>query len=194
MNPRYIPEGSTTVANKSGSAIAYLYTLANGKKCAIGYIGKSAKKSLHFSYPNDAKRMTSVSMFLRGAEAGHVAKLARKADKKAALAKPHGLKVGSVLRSSWGYDQTNIDFYEVTALIGSRMVEVRQIGSQIENNGFMSGVSVPEKGRYIGKALRKLVDQYDAVRISSCQYASKFEPQIVAGVEIFPVSSWTAYA
>jgi hypothetical protein len=193
MNPRYIPEGATTVANKSGSAVAYLYT-RNDKKCAIGYIGKSAKKALHFSYANDAKRMTSVSMFLRSAEAGLTEKLARKADKKAALAKPHGLKVGSVLRSSWGYDQTNIDFYEVTALVGVRMVEVREIGSQIENNGFMCGVSVPAKGQFVGKVLRKLVDQYDGVHISSCQYATKFEPKVVAGVEIFPVSSWTAYA
>ena len=29
-----------------------------------------------------------------------------------------GLKVGDVLRSSWGYDQTNVDYYEVVELVG----------------------------------------------------------------------------
>mgnify|MGYP001588521021 CR=1 FL=1 len=42
------------------------------------------------------------------------------AAKKAKMAEPIKLAVGDVLRSSWGYDQSNIDYYEVVALKGKR--------------------------------------------------------------------------
>ena len=34
--------------------------------------------------------------------------------------KPHTLKVGDVLYCSWGYDQTNVDYFKVSEVIGKR--------------------------------------------------------------------------
>ena len=39
--------------------------------------------------------------------------------------------VGDVFASSWGYEQTNVDFYQVVALHGRTMVTVRKIRAQI---------------------------------------------------------------
>lgn len=39
----------------------------------------------------------------------------------------HGFTVGQILYSSWGYDQTNIDFYQITAIKG-KMVTLQRIG------------------------------------------------------------------
>lgn len=53
--------------------------------------------------------------------------------KKATPAKPkpngvtHPLEVGDILDSSWGYDQTNVDFYEVIALNGKTFVTVEKV-------------------------------------------------------------------
>lgn len=194
MQVRYIPQGSTKIANKSGSAVAYAYTTKAGRLCAIGYIGKSNKPTMHYGYLTQAQRFASITEFLRGAETDANAKLARKAEKKAMLAKPHTLKVGDVLRSSWGYEQTNIDYYEVTALVGVRMVEIREIGCMREETGFLQGVSAPTKGAYIGEVMRKKVDQWNGVSISSFQHATKIEAKNIGGVEVFDASGWTAYA
>ena len=39
----------------------------------------------------------------------------------------HDLKAGTILYAASGYDQTNIDFYEVVMVISPKTVEVREI-------------------------------------------------------------------
>ena len=38
-----------------------------------------------------------------------------------------GVKVGDIFVSSWGYDQTNVDFFQVVALCGQSSVRVREV-------------------------------------------------------------------
>ena len=38
-----------------------------------------------------------------------------------------GVKVGDLFHSSWGYDQTNNDFFQVVALVGDSSVRVREV-------------------------------------------------------------------
>lgn len=191
---RYTPEGANKLANKSGSAVAYIYTTKGGRLAAVGYIGKSGKPALNYTYGTKERRMTSVLQFLAGAEASHVAKLERVAAKRAELAKPHGLVVGDVMVCTWGYDQTNVDYFEVTRLVGKRSVEIRKIACMSEETEFMQGVSVPAKGNYIDAPMVKRVDERNAVRIYSFASAYKLEAQKVAGVEVFKPNRWTAYA
>lgn len=42
-----------------------------------------------------------------------------------------GVKVGDFFRASWGYEQTNADFFQVVALVGSSSVRVREVDPQI---------------------------------------------------------------
>jgi hypothetical protein len=61
------------------------------------------------------------------------------------------LKAGAILKSSCGYDQTNVDFYVVTkgATVG-KMIEIQQINSHIE--------SVPGQPSMSGRATVHKVD------------------------------------
>lgn len=191
---RYIPEGSNKIANKSGSAVAYIYTTKAGKLAAVGYIGKSSKPALAFSYKSNERRMASVTQMLLGAEQSHIAKLQRAAEKREALAKPHTLQVGDVMSCTWGYDQTNVEYFEVTRLVGKRSVEIRKIACMADSTGFMQGESVPAKGNYTEAAMIKRVDERNAVRIYDFASAYKLEPKIVGGMQIYAPQSWTAYA
>ncbi len=38
-----------------------------------------------------------------------------------------GVKVGDLFSASWGYDQTNVDFFQVVALVGETSVRVREV-------------------------------------------------------------------
>ena len=46
------------------------------------------------------------------------------------------LRVGDILYSSWGWEQTNIDFYQVIAIRGSA-VDLRQLDQRTTEDGFM---------------------------------------------------------
>lgn len=38
-----------------------------------------------------------------------------------------GVQVGDIFESSWGYDQTNVDFFQVIELVGQTSVRVREV-------------------------------------------------------------------
>lgn len=191
---RYIPKGAARVANKSGSAVAYLYRTAGGKLAAIGYRGKAGNPSLNFTYSTEGRRRVSVEQFLAGADADLKHKAERQAEKRAALAKPHDVKVGDVFRCSWGYDQTNIDYYQVVELRGVRGVVIREIGCQSEQTGWLQGRSVPAVGKFTGEPMLKKLDERGAIRIYSFASAYRMEPKIVAGMKVFDTANWSAYA
>lgn len=66
------------------------------------------------------------------------------------------LTVGSVLYTSWGYDQTNVDFYEVVART-EHTVTVRKLAAECEEKGFMQGRTRPRVGEYLGKPQRRRI-------------------------------------
>lgn len=196
---RDIPKGSIKVASKHSSAVAYLYSIAGfiGVKC---FVGKSVKPAAHYSFRSEEKRADYVKRWLIAQDEYVARKAAAAAEVKAKKAAGHKLEVGSVLRASWGYDQTNIDYYEVVAKVGSRMVEIRELCQEsVESELFMQGKCVPLPGQYKGEAMRKVVSASgDSVRIYSFASAYLIQPEvkIIAGVEVkaYAASSWSSYA
>jgi hypothetical protein len=78
-------------------------------------------------------------------------------------------KVNDILVSSWGYDQTNVDFYKVLKLSPSgKSVTIQRINEHITENGFMCGMSVPAiphtVSRHNGKPVTKRVN------LTNCGY------------------------
>ena len=43
----------------------------------------------------------------------------------------YGVRVGDIFSASWGYDQTNVDFFQVLALVGESSVRVRQVNPPV---------------------------------------------------------------
>lgn len=139
-----------------------------GQLCARGYAGGSGKAAWNYRFGDAEKRATHVADWMSGQDASHIANERRKAERKAA---PHGLAVGQVLASSWGYDQTNVDFYEVVAVRGA-VVDLQEISQARNEDGGMSGTCMPVAGSYCGEVIKgKRPNQY-GVRINSCSYAS----------------------
>lgn len=90
----------------------------------------------------------------------------------AAIGPKHSLKVGDILVSSWGYDQTNIDYYLVTKLLGSAMVEIREIGKKYVDSETTQDKVMPDVGHITGAPMRKKVGPQGAVRLTS--YSSAY--------------------
>ncbi|MGD0652262.1 MAG: hypothetical protein ABSA97_14190 [Verrucomicrobiia bacterium] len=75
----------------------------------------------------------------------------RAAERDAFRAADH-VKVGDIFEHSWGYDQTNIEYFEVVA-VGNKTVKVRQIAAKaVEGTqGFMSQTVRPCPGQFLEK-------------------------------------------
>ncbi|USQ15521.1 hypothetical protein J2N86_15970 (plasmid) [Legionella lytica] len=80
----------------------------------------------------------------------------------------HPLQIDSILYSSWGYDQTNINFYQVIQLVGNSTVVLRELAQEIDTspNSFI-GKTKPILNQFIGEAFRKRLRENGIVRIES---------------------------
>ena len=71
------------------------------------------------------------------------------------------IKVGSIFKSSWGYDQTNVDYYQVTKVNPSgKSITVQQIADSINTTGMMCGTSLPIKDSFKGQPQTKRIKSY----------------------------------
>ena len=181
----YIPKGAIRVTAKASDAVAFAYWTGKGRPAAVAFHGKAAKPDWHHVFPSEAARERAVGQHFEGRRLA----AARKAERRAEAAKPHTLEVGHVLVASWGYDQTNVNFYQVTRIVRSRMVEVRAIAQADASNGrepWATGKVMPALDHFTGEPLRRLVDgKRQTVRIDDCRTARVWDgrPQ-----------GWTAYA
>lgn len=60
---------------------------------------------------------------------------------KKQLKNKYGVKVGDIFSASWGYDQTNVDFFQVVALVGETSVRVREVCPPCIEEKAISGMS-----------------------------------------------------
>lgn len=52
----------------------------------------------------------------------------------------HGFKIGEILYASWGYEQTNLDFYKVVA-VTEKTVRIVEVSMKMKNQNAYSGMS-----------------------------------------------------
>lgn len=92
-------------------------------------------KGLWYAKQN-AQRLELAEILAAGKEAPKAKKT-----KKAPKANKYGVNVGDLFYSSWGYDQTNNNFFQVIALVGESSVRVREVCPPVVNREAISGMS-----------------------------------------------------
>lgn len=194
---RYIPEGYTLSIDNQELAIK-VYIKDGAVIGGLCFVGKAVKPTWYYRFKSIEQRQAEIDKTLKDVTDRLSRKNAAKASKAIATAN-HGVTVGDVFRCSWGYDQTNIDYYEVIAVTG-KTATICRIGCLSEETGFLQGNSVPQLGAFIGKPKKKLiqkrsVDSEAYLTMNSFSTAFKMQPvAIVADKPIFESSHWTAYA
>ena len=64
-----------------------------------------------------------------------------------------GVKVGDMFFASWGYEQTNNDFFQVIALVGEKSVRVREVNPPIVRRDPVSGMAEDRVYKITGEIL-----------------------------------------
>lgn len=182
----YIPKGAVKIAAKNSSAIAYIYQ-AGQRPGALLFIGKQAKPVWHYTFKNALAREKKIAEAFanNAAVANYKAEQAAKRNSEGRVA-----EVGAIFSRSWGYEQTNVNYYEVVKLIGSKSVIVREIAKKVVETLSMQGKCVPLPGSFIGEEMRCLAKgEHISVKGDS---ARLLKPELVAGIPVYPVAfiSW----
>lgn len=170
-----------------------VYTKQVGEQIiAKGFRGRAGKPAWFYQFRSSVQLEDYIAREISGCERAAEYKAQRKAERSA----PASVDVGDVFVCSWGYDQTNVDYYQVTRVVSPVTVEIRPIGAVSWGTEYMQGRSVPAPDKFIGAPMRKRVqgkgdDAY--VRITSFSHAYKMKP-VVDGVPAYPSTHWTAYA
>ena len=142
LRERYIPpDVFETIEHPQGGdrAIVYVYG-THEKPCGISYVGKAGRSTWNYQFRGadglERARAHAQELFKSVDDAA-----ATKERRRQERAKPHILKVGQVIYNSWGYDQTNVDFYRVVKA-SAKYVWLRPLQQHVNETGFMAGQAV----------------------------------------------------
>lgn len=85
-----------------------------------------------------------------------------------------------MLESSWGYDQTNVDFYEVVKVTATGRLRLRKIAQETVRSSTRGSADyvVPRPGVFVGEAFTRLPHCYSDrwyVSIESYSSASRWD-------------------
>lgn len=169
---RYVPKEYSVLINPTDIPKEYAEVFVSDEAeknrwimCA--FWGKQAKPNTYYYYHTKEKRDAAVQTFydrVRNAVKRKKEDLAKRKEYK------HSYKVGDILVASWGYDQTNTDYYQVVDVKG-KFLYLREIGAKQTDGEHTSGAKNSFKN---DKVLKRLAG-INGVNIDSVIHASLWD-------------------
>lgn len=132
ISKRIIPAGAVP-EDRGELGIVYRYTSpTHNLPAAISFTARAQKPAWHYRFPNEQTREARIKAFFEArerAKAMNADRVVARRERREKLAAQ--IKVGAVFVSIWGYDQTNIDFWEVIGRESKLVVAVQHLGNRI---------------------------------------------------------------
>ena len=183
-------EGSLVLTAKDGS----VFFVSTEMLVCKAYRAKAKKPFLNYRYRTLERLKQAVSENIQSCNARHERKLLDK-EKNAERIKKfrEELQVGDILSTCWGYEQTNVEFYQVISKTGA-FCEVREIAKRSHDTAYMQSEVSPKQNEFIGEPIRKkILDGY--IMITSYIRATPHEYEILeTGTKVYKRSYVSSYA
>lgn len=114
-----------------------------------------SKPILNMVYSSPERRDAQIDSYIRVERSSMLSKMKQQVEKQQAR---HTYKVGDILYASWGYEQTNVNFYQIVA-VAEKSIKIRPISQKVveADKGTEKVVAVPNT--FTGPAITK-VPQY----------------------------------
>lgn len=178
----YVPKTYARVARNDSLGVEVYKDQRPDSIVIMAFSGKRQKADFHLRFKTEEQATKHVANWMNNLKAHQEKVLERREKRK----EGHTLKVGDLLQCMWGYEQTNIDYYQVTALLGTTMVEIREVGQSIRETEFMQGKTTPLPDVFVGPAKKHRVGERNSIRLNSYSWAFPCSHE--------DVSHWTSYA
>lgn len=135
----------------------------NNRPIAIAYTGTKGKPDFCNYFYSEEHRETYINKFIEEQKQKLEYKAERQAKKQAPTVYALPFKIGDIIYNSWGYDQTNVDFYQVVRCTKSS-VFIRPIKAEYSDRSAgcdMAAYVTPLKNEFTGEEIRKKIQWYD---------------------------------
>ena len=169
-------------------AEAYTYTL-KGRFIVATFTARSKKPVFHYAFLDEAGRTERMQDFFSAQYKAEIRKIEKRAERFNYEVK---LNEGDILYTSWGWEQTNIDFYQVIRVIKKQII-VRKIEKEYKETQFMAGFSTPILGVFISNEMTVSTTGESTVKIGS-EYASLLPFKEINGQRIYDKKYESHYA
>ena len=130
------------------------------RPCVKVWRGKQSRPYAHYSFQDGERREQWIKATKESEDQRQEIRATGAASKAVAIAAMTArLQVGTVLYTSWGYDQTNVDYYQIVAKRG-RQVKVRKIGGWVASDSQQAEQVAPDIGNFIGPETAHVIQQH----------------------------------
>lgn len=126
------------------------------------FTGKRTKPDWQYRFKNFEQMVSYIEDSIEKVYNRNKAKLETKAKEKAqAVQNRENVKVGDLFKTSWGYEQTNVDFFEVIERPTKATAIIRKVQSEtVRETSWCSADIKAIKGAYIGETKKVQIDVY----------------------------------
>lgn len=139
--------------------VAYLYPSNKkvGAWAACGFTGNRSKPDFRYWFETKEQATAYIEKWAVLQIQKEIDKKQKKAEKKALASKLKQLvSIGDVFVASWGWEQTNIEYFKVVGFSGECTLKLVSIGShRKEEAQAMCGTKTPDVNREIGEVFTK---------------------------------------
>lgn len=104
-------------------------------------------------------------------------------------------KVGDVFVGSWGFEQTNVNFYQIVSIKGKKF-GFREIKSKADyNSHYMTGKKVPLENEFLNEEVyEKNISKYGNFKINDSIKIKPAEYEMVDGKKVYESMFYSCYA
>lgn len=166
----FINKNQSNVVNYKGY-VFITYVAQNGKLCAATFADKGFRPYSNYSFRNEESRAKEIESTkeMVDRQTARTASYLETANKE-----KEQFKVGGILVCSWGYEQTNINFYQIISRKNDFII-LQEIGKTITDNQYDRGHCVANPSNLIGEPMRKKITKYASIKLSSFETARPWD-------------------
>jgi hypothetical protein len=171
----YLPRNNDTLIQRQGIPLGLEIwtwettgTRGDLQYNAAAWVGKGQKPLWIFRFRNVFDQENKIAETLQNFKAAQARKQQERAERSQST---HGYNVGDILSGSWGYDQTQNNYYEVVVVPSPKVIIIREIGAR----GVDDSHVVPVPGSFKGPPMKKIPGPGGRVRIESYLTISKWD-------------------
>lgn len=162
------------IERKDISAVVFFETLETGRVVLMAFAGKRSKPDVHVLYETQGEATKDADEFFKRIEYAINYKTHRANEALVRRSYLKGdYKVGDLFVSSWGYDQTQVDFYQIVEKNGYRVTLRKIAAEQVPGSaGNQHDQARAVRDAFVGEPFTRMITQY-GIRRDSWRHLSK---------------------
>ena len=171
----FIPKSPSKIIERP-ELNAQVFLVDNPFLFGLGFSGKRAKPDFHYKFKTDDERNKFIDRYFENLQANVNRKKEYAAGRiNSAKRFLESLKPGTILYDTWGYEQTNVEFYRVLERKGSKVLIQELACKPLEATGWASDRVIPGE-QTTDAPIWKYV-RGASVKISDCISLRIYEPR-----------------